>query len=320
MRKLFSVFLLIFSLHAMVSQELNREQIRGIVGKIPDLIRENYVFKNKGNEYGTTFQLEVNSGRYDNIKTLDSLAKRLSADLLKISSDRHLYVSIIELNTAEVTAESQSWQQQEQALELKQNYGFTAVQILDGNIGYLKIVEFMHPQRGMPTAVVAMKFVENSRGLIIDLRGNGGGYSGLMLYILNHFFDGGPTHISTTFYADQQPLKEYSSDLVLGKLRVDTPLFILINEKTGSAAEFFAYTLQAFKKAKIVGVPSAGAANRNSFYLLRDNFRISISTASPINPITKTNWESKGVQPDYWIEEDLLQQTIKLILKELEKH
>lgn len=113
----------------------------------------------------------------------------------------------------------------------------------------------MHPQRGMQIADAAIKFIENTDGLIIDIRRNGGGYSGLMQYIMNHYFDGGPSHISTTFYSgkDEIPTKEYSSDLVYGKLRVDTPLYIITDNKTGSAAEFFAYTLQSFEKAKIVG-------------------------------------------------------------------
>lgn len=205
---------------------------------------------------------------------------------------------------------------------IAKNYGFTEVKILPDNIGYIKIVEFMHPKRGMPTAVAAMKLVENTEGLIIDIRGNGGGYGGLMDYILNHYFDGGPTHISTTIFSrvDQFPDKAYSSDLVYGKLRVNTPLYILTDGKTGSAAEFFAYTLQAFGKAKVMGQQTAGAAHMNSFYPLNENFRLSISTAAPINPKTKTNWEHIGVIPDYIIEENHIETTRELMVQEIQKN
>ncbi|MGH7446595.1 MAG: hypothetical protein ACREK1_12835 [Longimicrobiales bacterium] len=46
------------------------------------------------------------------------------------------------------------------------------------------------------------------------------------------------------------------------------------------------------------GEPSAGAANLNSYYDINDRFRISVSTGAPVNPITNTNWEGTGVQPD----------------------
>ena len=110
----------------------------------------------------------------------------------------------------------------------------------------------MHPQRGMQTAVATMKFLENTNGLIIDLRGNGGGYSGLMHYILNHYFEGGPTHISTTVLFRARikcPTKitvQISFTVITGKY----PLYIINDSKTGSAAEFFTYTLQVIWKGK----------------------------------------------------------------------
>ena len=160
-----------------------------------------------------------------------------------------------------------------------------------------------------------MKFLENTENLIIDLRGNGGGYSGLMQYIMNHYFHGGPTHISTTYYSGKEeiPSKDYSSDLVYGKLKVDTPLYIIVDGNTGSASEFFAYTLQSFGKAIVVGQPTAGAAHKNSFYPLAKNFRISISTAAPINPKTNTNWELSGVQPDLVVKDKPILRVMEII-------
>jgi len=152
----------------------------------------------------------------------------------------------------------------------------------------------------MQTAVAAMKFVENTDALVIDLRGNGGGYPEVMEYILNHYFEGEPKLLSTTQWSDSTalPMTVYSSELIYGKSRVGTPLYVLIDKKTASAAEYFAYTLQAFKNAIIVGERSAGAANMNTYFPLSANFRISISTGTPINAITHSNWELKGVQPD----------------------
>ncbi len=301
------------------SQELTKKEISEIVEKIPDLISENYVFRNKGDSIVAQFTQNIKSKKYLSIKNHDILAQSLTSDLQKISNDKHVYVKYHKPNEKKEDFDWEAWEREERVLEKKQNFGFTEVKILHGNIGYIRIIEFMHPQRGMPTAVAAMKLVENTDGLIIDIRDNGGGYGGLMNYVLNHYFDGGPTHISTTIYSDKDklPNKEYSSDLVYGKLRVNTPLYIITNKKTGSAAEFFAYTLQSFNKAKIVGQVTVGAAHMNSFYPLNGNFRISISTAAPINPKTKTNWETNGVIPDHSCRADEIEKALELIKKDI---
>jgi C-terminal processing protease CtpA/Prc len=304
---------------SLYSQELTKKEIADITEKIPKLISENYVLKDKRDEITTEFTKRVRLKKYLSITHPDSLARILTKDLREISNDKHLYVKHYKTDKRKEEVDWDAWEIEERILEKKQNFGFTEVKILQDNIGYIKIVEFMHPQRGMPTAVAAMKLVENTNGLIVDIRGNGGGYGGLMNYVLNHYFDGGPTHISTTIYSDENilPNKEYSSDLVYGKLRIDTPLFIITNGKTGSAAEFFAYTLQSFGKAKIVGQSTTGAAHMNSFYPLSDNFRMSISTGAPINPKTNTNWENTGVIPDHIVLENEIEKALELILKEV---
>ena len=320
--KIILLFILLFEISPSIyAQVLTKKEIADVINQIPDLIKENYVLNDKKQFISDAFSQNIKAKRYLGITNPDSLAKRITKDLRAISNDKHLYVEYRKGNQEKEEFDWETWEKEELTLEKKQNFGFTEVKILQDNIGYLKIVEFMHPQRGMQTAVATMRFLENTNGLIVDLRGNGGGYSGLMLYILNHYFEGGPTHISTMFYSekDQLPDKQYSSDLVYGKLRANTPLYIITDSKTGSAAEFFAYTLQAFEKAKVVGQPSAGAAHMNSFYPLSKNFRISISTAAPISPKTNTNWEGSGIQPDYEVKENQIEKALELILKELKK-
>lgn len=318
MKTIFSLVIWISILLPVNSQELDNKEVEKIINQIPNLILEHYVLSDKKEAISDAFIQKIKFKTYKNLNNPDSLAKKLTKDLRAISKDKHLFVEYLKPEELQKDFDWDEWEKKERILEKKQNFGFTEIKILEGNIGYLKIIEFMHPQRGMQTAVATMRFLENTKGLIIDLRGNGGGYSGLMKYILNHYFDDGPAHISTTIYSEKgkSPDKDYSSDLVYGKLRINSPLYIIIDEKTGSAAEYFAYTLQAFGKAKIVGQPSAGAAHMNSFFPLNSNFRISISTASPINPTTNTNWEAVGVQPDYKIENGQVSKTLELILKE----
>lgn len=299
------------------AQELNKKTIKKIINQIPELIITNYVNKKKGKQIALQFQTEINSGKYYKIKHPDTLAIVLTKDLKRISNDGHMYVNHLTKNTKKNT-ETTDWEAEEKALEIKLNYGFTEIQILENNTGYIKIVDFMHPKRSMQTAVAAMKLVENTNNLIIDIRDNGGGYPGILEYIMNHYFEGAPTLLSTTYFSDPKmtPYTNYTSDLVYGKLRIGKPLYILINEYTGSASEYFAYTLQAFGKAVIIGETSGGSAHNNDYFPLSKDFRISISTAMPINEITKTNWEVKGVKPDIKVKSENAKKTaLDIILK-----
>lgn len=307
-------FFLFFSVISTYSQSLSRQQVQEITEAIPVLLKDHYVFPEKGEELSKSFQRKVNAKAYTSITDANELARVLSKDIKELGNDGHLYVTVKKESGSK---EDIDWEDIEKDNEVQKNFGFTAIQILENNIGYLKIDEFMHPKRSMATAVAAMKIVEQTEALIIDLRNNGGGYPGIMEYILYHYFDGPPEHISTTYFAKAENIdKTYTSDLIYGKLRVGTPLYVLINSKTGSAAEYFAYTLQAFDKALIVGERSAGAAHMNDFFELPHGFRISISVAAPINTKTQKNWELTGVIPDYETASDLaLQKSLALLQK-----
>nr|WP_295927689.1 S41 family peptidase [uncultured Dyadobacter sp.] len=275
------------------SGSLSGSDVNAVVSAVAQLIETHYADQAAGQRISSEFRKLSGSGKYSRYTNTDTLTRVISNDLRKISNDGHLYVQ-----GKKAVSNDKNWEQIERESEKKYNYGFTRLAILDNDVAYIKITEFMHPKRSMQTAIAAMKLVENSGKLIIDLRGNGGGYPGIMEYILNHYFEGEPMVLSTTRSSTGQCQVTLTSDLIHGKLRIGTPLYILIDQKTASAAEYFAYTLQAFKKAIIVGQPSAGGANRNAYFDLPAGLRMSISVASPINAITQTNWEGKGVIPD----------------------
>ena len=181
----------------------------------------------------------------------------------------------------------EAWAERERIEERTTNHGFPEARVLDGNVGYLRVAGWAEPQRGYDAAVAAMTFLENTDALVIDVRGNGGGYGGLAELIVSYFFDPPPTLLTTTRYSDPAapPSTLYSLPFVPGERRVGDPLFVLIDEGTGSASESIAYTLQAFGKAVVAGEPSHGSANRNTYYDLGGGLRLSVSTGTPVNAI-----------------------------------
>lgn len=279
--------------HTNTFEILSDKQVTLLLDSVQYLVSQEYYDKQKASLICARIQEEMNAKKYSGMHR-DSLIRSANNNLKNISGDGHLYIQSLRSQPGN----SFDWNTFEKEQEIQYNFGFNRIEILDANIGYLKLTQFMHPKRSMPTAVAAMTFLQNTQALIIDLRGNGGGYSGIMEYILNHFFEGEPVELSRTIFSTGRYVTTYSSDLIYGKQRINTPLYVLIDKRTASAAEYFAYTLQAFRKAVILGEKSAGGANRNEYFKLPFGFRLSVSVASPVSAATGTNWEAVGVEPD----------------------
>jgi C-terminal processing protease CtpA/Prc len=73
---------------------------------------------------------------------------------------------------------------------------------------------------------------------------------------------------------------------------------VLTSARTFSGGEEFAYDLQTLKRATIIGETTGGGANTVQDHWIDDRFDIRLPSGRGINPITKTNWEGVGVQPD----------------------
>lgn len=273
-------------------EKLTNKQVHQVLAEIPRLLRLQYLYPDKGKRLGA--QVRADKERFLGIQSPAALSDSLTRYLRRHSQDNHLFVQYL----APAAHEEADWEATERSRERRTNFGFTKIEIMGPQTAYLKIEEFMHPGRSFPTAVAAMQLVAHASNLIIDLRGNRGGYPGIMEYILNHYFGGPPVLLSKTVFTDGSYTTNFSSDMVAAASREGTPLYIMIDGGTASAAEYFAYTLQAFKKGIVIGEPSAGGAYRNEYFDMPAGFRMSISIAQPVNEVTGGNWEGKGVQPD----------------------
>lgn len=73
---------------------------------------------------------------------------------------------------------------------------------------------------------------------------------------------------------------------------------MLTSKNTFSGAEEFTYNLKNLKRATIVGETTGGGAHPVSGHRIADHFMIGVPFARAVNPISKTNWEGTGVEPD----------------------
>jgi C-terminal processing protease CtpA/Prc len=72
----------------------------------------------------------------------------------------------------------------------------------------------------------------------------------------------------------------------------------LTSNYTFSGAEEFTYNLKNLKRATIIGETTGGGAHPGGMVRLADHFGVFIPVGRAINPISKTNWEGTGVEPD----------------------
>jgi len=118
-------------------------------------------------------------------------------------------------------------------------------------------------------------------------------------FIISYFFDKQPVEfMEAVFRKDNRIKQAWSSFYVPGKRYTGKPVYILTSHDTFSAGEAFAYIMQSLKRATIVGEATGGGANFGDLLRLNDHFVMNMPIGRPISPITKTNWEGIGVQPD----------------------
>jgi C-terminal processing protease CtpA/Prc len=139
--------------------------------------------------------------------------------------------------------------------------------------------------------------------LIIDLRDCPGGTAETAYFILSHMFDDG-----TPLYKVRkrnQPDVEFKAasnfDFYQHPLKVTKfkgQINVIVNKYTKSGAEQIAYILQQRKRAKIYGETTSGMAHATTTLTIGE-FNVHIPNIEMLSVDSGTDWENKGVVPDY---------------------
>jgi C-terminal processing protease CtpA/Prc len=123
--------------------------------------------------------------------------------------------------------------------------------------------------------------------------------------VSSYLFDA-PVHLNDVQHGrTNTTVQSWTTAVVPGRKFIGKPVFVVISPRTFSAAEEFAYNLKMLGRATIVGERSGGGAHAALSLRIDSHFHVSIPFARSINPITHTNWEGKGVEPDVAVREDV---------------
>jgi len=272
---------------------------RVIDGAIAQL-NEFYVFPDTAKKTADAVKAKQKKGDYDSITDGDAFAKMLTENFQEVSHDKHLRVNFSPAPMPErpegpPNADERARYRKDME---RMNCGFDKVEILSGNVGYLKFNFFADPEVCGPTAVAAMNFLANVDAIIFDLRENGGGDPKMIAFISTYLFSE-PTHLNDLWERKGDATHQYwTLPYVPGKRLDGKPAYLLTSKQTFSGAEEFSYNLKNLKRATLIGETTGGGAHPVSGHRIDDHFMIGVPFARAINPISKTNWEGTGVEPD----------------------
>ncbi|HYC35048.1 MAG TPA: S41 family peptidase [Usitatibacter sp.] len=147
----------------------------------------------------------------------------------------------------------------------KLSYRPTAThRILPSGYGYLRLTQWTLGV--MPRALAGLKALENTPGLVVDLRGNPGGSLHAVNALLSRFFEK-KTQLGRVLTRTGQPVSLLFGALEIIKLQPQVqgdpeaykgPVVVLVNSSSGSGSEYFAATMQAAGRAVVAGEQSCG--------------------------------------------------------------
>jgi hypothetical protein len=278
---------------------LTVEERQSAIETIARLLTDNYVFPDLGRKAGEAVLRQQRAGAYAQLGDPFAFADAVTRDLQEILHDRHLRV-VVRPPGAPSSEEEESEEGKRRMVEQLRadHYGFRELRMLPGNLGYLRLDSFEPPNVAGPTAVAAMNFLQGSDAVIFDLRQNGGGEPAMVQLLLSYLFDE-PTHLNDFYQRKGDRIDQvWSLPWVSGSRMPKVPVFVLASARTFSGGEEFAYNLKALKRATLVGETTGGGANPGEGFDVGERLGIFVPNGRPIHPVTGTNWEGTGVEPD----------------------
>jgi tetratricopeptide (TPR) repeat protein len=295
---------------AQETRQLSQSEKKAAIERIDSLLIDNYVFEDVARRCAEHLDRKFSQGTFNSILDVREFAGELTTELQSISHDRHMRVMLPPQSAARGNAPDPLLDDFMMRRSLAQrNFGVARVEVLDGNIGLLDIRSFPSTELSRGTVTAALKVLQNVDALIVDLRRNNGGNPDLIRYYCSYFFPA-RTHLNSLYWRRGNRTEEFwTLDSVEGKRRPDLPVFILTSKRTFSGGEEFAYNFKTRKRATLIGETTGGGANPGGFFRINPHFGIFIPTGRAINPVTKTNWEGTGVEPDIKVAADDALQT-----------
>jgi len=314
--KKITLFLLTISFACMAQERpqatpvvMTPELTKVVIDTLSKALIASYVFTDKAQVMSKYLHGQLAKGAYRNIKDPQAFAEQISADLQTACPDLHMGFrfnpQLAQMGPPPTRGPDPHMDSLQNAAMEERNFMFTAVQILPGNVGYVKFNGFVDPTpSAIQTVTAAFRFVQHAKALMIDLRENHGGSPAMVKQVASYFF-AEKTRVNDIIIPNKRDTsKGWTDPTATDGLFLRMPMYILTSSGTVSAAEDLTYLMQATKRGTIVGEKTAGGSHPVGPVFLGHGFVAGIPFAHTYNIHTGTEWEGVGVIPDIALKAD----------------
>lgn len=169
-------------------------------------------------------------------------------------------------------------------------------EMLEDNIGYIKIVRFgSNVSDEFENALLDLDS-KQMKSLVIDLRNNPGGYLSEVTQIAEWFLDEGEDIVFIDYG------RHLAKDVEAQLPALNYPLTVLINNGSASASEILAGAIKYNDKGTLIGETTYGKGTVQNLYKLTEDDAMKLTTAEYFSA-EKTKVNGLGVEPDIILEE-----------------
>ncbi len=171
-------------------------------------------------------------------------------------------------------------------------------EIIDDEIGYIKINEFDDITVDQFTDALATVKGSDVKGLIIDLRGNPGGSLAAVVNIAGQILPKGVVVYTEDKYGNRT---DYNSE---GKTPLEIPLVVLVNGNSASASEILAGAVKDYEIGTIMGTTTYGKGIVQRVLSLQDGSAVKLTVSHYYTP-NGNDIHKVGIEPDVVVELDV---------------
>lgn len=163
----------------------------------------------------------------------------------------------------------------------------------DRDIGLVKVSAFRDNTAEEARNAISSLLANDPQGLILDLRGNGGGDETQAIELSSLFLDKG----SLVVYFVKRNVGRANEKTRNEPMGIDLPIVILVDKKTASSAEIFAGAMERHKRAVLVGESTKGYGSLKNTFGLHDGSALFLITSRTYLP-DDTTFDKTGLQPN----------------------
>lgn len=163
--------------------------------------------------------------------------------------------------------------------------------VIEDDLGYVRLFGFARGAGDQVRAEVDSLLDEGIKGVVLDLRDNGGGLFSEAVDVASAFIENGEI---VTYRARAEDDLVYDAE---GEAFQDLPLVVLVNEGTASASEIVAGALQDRDRAMVIGTITYGKGSVQEVLPLADSSALKLTIARYFTP-EGTDISGHGIRPD----------------------